>query len=140
MPENIEFVLLVLNVIVRWGRHLRDTIVRRSTEPGFPFIAAGFGTGKLSAIRAHIERGLRRAIALDNVLRARAAAKRDLKPVPRRLSVQEQLERDQALADAPPKPPAPKRPRRPRPAMPPGWDDPELFMPTVEELERLIRR
>ena len=24
--------------------------------------------------------------------------------------------------------------------MPPGWDDPELFMPTVEELERLIRR
>ena len=30
--------------------------------------------------------------------------------------------------------------KAPRPSLPPGSDDPELFMPTLEELERQVRR
>jgi hypothetical protein len=49
--------------------------------------------------------------------------------------------------DEPPPPPAapqaeqPAKPKAaPRPALPPGSDDPELFMPTPEDLDRQVRR
>ena len=48
-----------------------------------------------------------------------------------------------APADPQAEPPAdqPARPKAaPRPSLPPGSDDPELFMPTQEELERQVRR
>ena len=45
-------------------------------------------------------------------------------------------------ADAPAEPPAEARvARKPaRPSRPAGWNDPELFMPTLEELEAQVRR
>ena len=36
--------------------------------------------------------------------------------------------------------PPPARKRAPRPSLPDGWDDPELFMPTLQDLERQVRR
>ena len=116
----------------------------RSTAPPVPTstpIAVCFGTGRLYAILAHLQRGILRATALENVLLARAARGRDIGfAAPR--------ERPAAAPPAPADPPATEqsaeapvaRQRVPRPSRPAGWNDPELFMPTLEELEAQVRR
>jgi hypothetical protein len=44
-----------------------------------------------------------------------------------------------APADTQAGPPAPRQPA-PRPSRPAGWNDPEFFMPTEQDLERQVRR
>ena len=134
VPGRIAFVLHALGIMLGFGRHLLATVRHRAAAPTFTIIAACFGTSKLSTILAHLNRGILRATALERVLLARAATGRDINFVERR----------RTRADQPPPTPAdapsaaPKRKRRPPP--PPGENDPERHMPTLEELEREVRR
>jgi hypothetical protein len=140
-PSNITIILHVARILLDYGRHLIDTIRDRANAPNFSAIAACFGTANLATILAHLNRGLLRATALENVLLARAAAGQDIELPDRRPRAPEPQPAPTATgpeqsADEPP----PARKRAPRPSLPDGWDDPELFMPTLEELERQVRR
>ena len=140
MPAGIAALLHTVRILLGFGRHLAETAQQRSASIDFNAIAACFGTGRLSAIIAHLQRGILRATALERVLLARAARGRDIGFAP-------PGERAAATPAAPADPPAeqsaethvPRKPvtRRSRPA---GWNDPELYMPTLEELEAQVRR
>ena len=137
--SNIEFLLHATRILLGYGRHLIDTIRHRATTPNFNAIAACFGTANLSTILAHLNRGILRATALERVLLARAAIGRDIDFVQRH-----KPEPQPAMAEAQPEQqaaePTTARRHTPRPSRPAGWDDPELFMPTLEDLERQVRR
>jgi hypothetical protein len=140
MPEYVAVFLHAVSILLGYGRHLLATIERRATAPTFPTIAASFGTANLSTIMAHLNRGILRATALERFLLARAATGRDIDIVTRGTRT---AEPPPAPADAQAEPPVdqPARPKaKPRPSLPPGRDDPELFMPTPEELDRQVRR
>jgi hypothetical protein len=141
IPVRIAALLHTVRIMLGFGRHLAETATQRSASPDFNAIAACFGTSRLYAILAHLQRGILRATALERVLLARAARGRDIRFI-------EPRERGTAspatTADPPAAGPlaaAPVTPkvaaRRSRPA---GSNDPELFMPTLEELEAQVRR
>ena len=141
LPNNIEVLLHVARYLLGYGRHLIDTIRQRAAAPNFDAIAACFGTSNLSTILAHLNRGILRCIALERVLLARAATGQDIPYIERRTRTPE-TEPAPAGTEAPQPAAAPLPTRRhtlgaSRPA---GRDDPELFMPTAEDLERQIRR
>jgi hypothetical protein len=140
MPASIAALLHTVRILLGFGRHLAETAKHRSASTDFNAIAACFGTGRVYAILAHLQRGILRAIALENVLLARAARGRDI-----------HFAAPRERAAAPPATPADPPPeqsaeaqatRKPvaRPSRPAGWNDPELFMPTLEELEAQVRR
>jgi hypothetical protein len=140
VPEYIAVFLHAVSILLGYGRHLIDTVERRATASTFPTIAACFGTANLSTILAHLNRGILRATALERYLLARAATGRDISIVIRRTRTDET---PPAPADPQAEQPAdqPARPKAaPRPSLPPGSDNPELFMPTLEDLERQVRR
>jgi hypothetical protein len=154
MPAAIAALLHTVRILLGFGRHLAETAEHRSASTDFNPIAARFGTGRVYAILAHLQRGILRATALERVLLARAARGLDIDIVAPR-------ERATAAPAAPADPPAgpadptawpadptvepsaeapvaPKAaPRRSRPA---GWNNPELYMPTLEEIEAQVRR
>ena len=135
--SNLEFVLHVARVLLTYGRHLIDTVRQRAAAPNFHGIAACFGTANLTTILAHLNRGILRAEALERVLLARAATGRDIhyverhKPSPQPAPAPTEARPEQAAAPIA---------ARKRPSRPAGRYDPELFMPTPEELERQVRR
>ena len=141
LPNNIEVLLHVARTLLGYGRHLIDTIRQRAAAPNFDAIAARFGTSNLTTILAHLDRGILRCITLERVLLARAATGQDSPSI-------ERYTRTPATEPAPPAAevpqpaavPLPTRKHTPRASRPAGWDDPELFMPTAEDLERQIRR
>jgi hypothetical protein len=140
MPSGIAALLHTVRILLGFGRHLAETATHRSASPDFNAIAACFGTGRLHAIVAHLQRGILRAMALERVLLARAARGRDIGCVTPR-------ERATAIPAAPADPPAAGQPVRAptarqvaRPSRSPGWDDPEIFMPALLELEAQVRR
>jgi hypothetical protein len=140
VPEYISAFLYAVGILLDYGRHLLGTVKHRSTAPTFPTIAAAFGTANLATILARLNRGILRAMALEHVLLARAATGRDINMVTRRTRTDEPQP-----APTPPQPeqPAdqPAKPKAaPRRSLPIGSNDPELFMPTLEELERQVRR
>ena len=140
VPEYIAVFLHAVSILLDYGRHLVDTVRQRAAAPTFTTIAASFGTANLSTIMAHLNRGILRAAALERFLLARAATGRDIS-IPTRRSRTD--EKPPASADPQAEQPAdqPARPKaRPRPSLPPGWDDPQLFMPTPEELDLQVRR
>jgi hypothetical protein len=141
MPEYIGAVLYAVGILLGYGRHLLATVHRRATAPTFPTIAACFGTANLSTIQAHLNRGILRATALQRYLLARAATGRDIAMVTRRTRTDEEPPPAPASpqSDQPTEPAKPKAAPR-RPSLSPGSDDPELFMPTPEELDRQVRR
>ncbi len=158
MPARIAALLHTVRIMLGFGRHLEATAKQRSTSSDFNAIAACFGTGRLYAILAHLQRGILRATALENVLLARAARGRDIAVgAPRKhviteltMPVDPPVEPPAEQPAAPPveKPATPADPqteapvarKNPRPSLPIGWDDPELFMPTLKELEAQVRR
>lgn len=212
-PSRIGFVRNVVRRLLDFGRHLSVTVKQRAEAPNFSAIAVTFGTARVTAISAHLQRGILRAIALDNVLRERLAAGIDLEaidpfaPLPSRKPAPGDAAADPAAAsdaDASADPAAVSRAdssadaaaatdvasdaaqaadpsadasaasgadlaadpaadpsadlsaaqaaalaaaafaaskaARRRLSRPLGWDDPELFMPTLKELEAQIRR
>jgi hypothetical protein len=140
MPEYIAAVLYAVRVLLGYGHHLLATVHRRAAAPTFPTIASCFGTANLSTILAHLNRGILRATALQRFLLARAATGRDIAMVTRRTRTDE----EPSPAPADPQSEQPTEPVRPKPAarksLPTGSDDPELYMPTPEELDRQVRR
>jgi len=148
IPARSAALLHTVRIMLGFGRHLAETATQRSASPDFNAVAACFGTGRLYAILAHLQRGILRATALENVLLARAARGRDISPVkPRQraaalTAVPAEPSTDQPpepSTDQPPEPPVARKPPR-RPSRPAGWNDPELFMPTLKELEAQVRR
>jgi hypothetical protein len=141
LPNNIEVLLHACRILLGYGRHLIDTVRHRAAAPGFDAIAACFGTGNLSTILAHLNRGILRATALERVLLARAATGQDIGFVERRARTPEaqpapvNAETRQLPAEC-----SPARKHASRPSGPTGWNDPELCMPTLDELERQVRR
>ena len=143
VPNNIEVLLHAVRVLTGYARHLIDTIRPRAAAPNFSAIAANFGTANLSTILAHLNRGILRAAALERVLLARAATGRDIAIIQRHTSTALLPESDPAEAPQPEQPAIARLPtqkRAPRPSRPAGWNDPELFMPTMQDLEREARR
>jgi hypothetical protein len=141
LPERIARLLRVVRVLLGHGRHLADTVRDRAAAPGFSAIAACFGTGSLSVIFAHLQRGILRALALERVLLLCAAAGRDLEFAEPRIRNPETAP---APADAGRDQPAGQPARCPA-ALPPvrraGRNDPADFhTPTLEQLEREVRR
>jgi hypothetical protein len=140
LPDNIAVILHAARILFGYGRHLIDTVRQRATVSNFNAIAACFGTDHLSTILAHLNRGILRATALERVLLARAASGRDIDFVERRTPMpQQQPAPADARSGQPAAEPEPPTPRK-RPFRPAGWNDPELFMPTLEDLERQVRR
>jgi hypothetical protein len=80
-PTRIAEILAVVSVLATYGRHLAQTLEQRAVARGFATIARFFGTVAFDTILAHLHRGLMRAIALERMLRARAARGYDL-PIP----------------------------------------------------------
>lgn len=145
LPGNIAGLLHVARYLLGYGRHLVDTIRQRAAAPSFDAIAACFGTSDLTTIYAHLHRGILRCIALERVLLARAATGKDVAVIERNASIALLPEPEPAQAEAQQQPAAtaallPARRRATRASRPAGRDDPELFMPTLEDLERQIRR
>src|SRR5579859_6813434 len=140
LSTNVDFLLHAARILLTYGCHLIETIRHRATTPSFNSIAANFGTANLSTILAHLKRGMLRATALERVLLARAATGRDIdfvqrhKPEPQPATAEAQPQQSNAPE------PATTGTHTPRPSRPAGWDDPELFMPTLEDLERQVRR
>ena len=140
MPERIAFVLHAVGILLGYGRHLLDTVRHRAAAPTFTTIAASFGTANLSTILAHLNRGILRATTLEHVLLARAATGHDIDLVESRIRPDESQPAPAAPQAEPPAAPAAARKPTSRRSHPPGSDDPELFMPTLEDLERQVRR
>jgi hypothetical protein len=140
VPEYVAIFLHAVSILRDYGRHLLATVHRRAAAPTFPTIAACFGTANLSTILAHLNRGLLRAAALERFLLARAATGRDISmPTPRTRTDETPPAPTDPQAEQPAdQPTTPKA--RPRPSLPPGWDDPELFMPSPEDLDLQVRR
>ena len=166
VPANIAQVLHILHILLGYGRHLAETAEHRSASPDFNAVAACFGTGRLYAIMAHLQRGLLRAAALERVLLERAARGRDIgflapsecatvalpapaygpaatPAVPADPAVEQSADAPVELSSAAPVEPSAgahvARRLAPR-SLPAGWDDPEMFMPTLEELVAQVRR
>jgi hypothetical protein len=155
IPARIAFLLHTVRVMLGFGRHLAETAPRRSASPDFNAVAVCFGTARLSAILAHLQRGILRATALERVLLARAAQGRDIRFIAPRghaattpPAPAEPPAAPPPAAEHPAEPPATQRSAATpvartvaaRPSRPRGWNDPELFMPTLEELEAQVRR
>ena len=141
IPERIAFLLHAVRTLLTYGQHLIATVRHRATAPNFNSIAACFGTANLSTILAHLNRGILRAEALQRVLLARAATGRDIDLVPRHPDTPPpEPAPAEAQPEQPATPSAEERKPAPRPSRPAGWNDPELFLPTMEDLERQARR
>jgi hypothetical protein len=141
LPANIATLLHAVRILLGYGRHLVATVRERAAAPNFPAIAACFGTANLPTILAHLNRGLLRAVALEKLLLARAAAGQDIDFVAPRTHTPPPAP---VPTDAEPEhlapEPLPIRTRPPRPARPTGSGGPDLFLPTLEALERQVRR
>jgi len=139
VPPYIANVLILLHVLLGYGRHLTLTLERRSTIRGFSNIAQFFGTARVPAMLARVARGLLRIQALQRVLLDRARRGRDLDWLPPRKyrprpakPAAPQIQEHQAEPQA--ERPAPVR--RPNPEAIPDPDN----LPTLEQLEAEIRR
>ncbi len=161
VPERIAALLHTVRIMLGFGRHLAETAKQRSATPEFNAIAVCFGTGRLFAIMAHLQRGILRATALENVLlggrrgpryRRRCTAQaRDYGTDHAGRSAGRSAGRaaDRATgrgagratgyasraADR-----GARRAEEPAAVPPDRLDDPELFMPTLKELEAQVRR
>jgi hypothetical protein len=141
MPERIAALLNVVRVLRAYGHHLANTVKLRAAAPGFGAIAACFGTINLSVILAHLHRGILRAVALERVLRARAARGRDIALARRRNRTHESVPAPaDAATDQQPAKSVPCT-AAPRPTRHPLRNGPADFhTPTLAELEQQVRR
>jgi len=142
VPPRIADLLVVVHVLLVYGRHLALTLEHRSVAWGFSAIAQCFGTARVPDILARISRGLLRLQALQRVLLDRARRGRDLAFLhPRR----------RATRKPPPATQPPANPQaaasQPQPACrhPPRRRDLDDLpdpanLPTLAQLEAEIRR
>jgi hypothetical protein len=139
IPGRINRVLYVVGVLIAHARHVVATVATRVTVPEFAVAAAVFGTYDVTTIRFRIQRGIRRALALQQYLLERAARGRNLnfawrshlallphhRPPPR---------------PAPKKRATPRAPRRRDPSLLDDSDPGAFYLPTPAELAAEVRR
>ena len=136
VPPHIADVLLILHILLIYGRHLSLTLKCRAAIRGFSSIAQFFGTARVPAMLARITRGLLRIQALQRVLLDRARRGRDL------VWLGPHRSRRRNRPPAQPRTPQdqdadrPARVRRPDPEAIPDPDN----LPTLKELVAQIRR
>src|SRR5487761_2581401 len=73
VPEGIAAVLVLVRILLEYGRHLAETLEHRAAARSFSVIARYFGTARVPFLLARLSRGILRAMALERVLLARAA-------------------------------------------------------------------
>ena len=129
VPEGIAAVLVIVRILLEYGRHLTATLEHRAAARSFSVIAQFFGTARVPVILARLSRGILRAMALERVLLARAARGRDL------VFFQPRWRAERAAPPPAPQPPAEQTPPKPRPVR---AELPEF--PTLEQLQADIRR
>ena len=129
-PSYIGAILSVVRILLGYGMHLDQTLPDRADHPGFPTLAAGFGT--------HDIRRILRAMMLQRFLLARAAQGRDIEPTqPAGPAAPEDIEALEVKLRAPRQTPLQSQRRAPRIDL----DDPLHFrMPALKELEFQVRR
>jgi hypothetical protein len=139
VPGRIGAVLTVLRALVAHARHFAATAAARVAVPEFAAVAAVFGTYDVPVILNRVQRGILRALALQDYLLARAARGRNLRFAwPPRVALQPHHR-------PPPRPaPAVRAVRtskvQPDPALL-GPEDPGAYrLPTQEELAAWVRR
>ncbi len=154
VPERIAEILDIAGILAAYGRHLADTIEHRAVWRGFATIAQFFGTAVIAVILPHLRRGIMRAVALERVLLARAARRRDLVILaPRVHAPRAAAPPAPPPAEPPPEPlgasaaeppPAEAPPAQPpaRPVRPIGLREPLTLdtMPSMEDIEAEVRR
>jgi hypothetical protein len=134
MPACIAAILGVVRTLLGFGKHLDQILPDRTAHPGFLALAIGFGTHDLRRILAHVQRGILRAMMLQQYLLARAAQGRDIEPTERPAPAEQADIEAMEMKLCPPSQ-ARARPKKAHP------DDPLHFsMPTLRELESQVRR
>ena len=131
-PSRVGCVLGLVRKLIDYGKQLAATVQERAPAPGFAFLAKPFGTADLAVILARITNGLRRAVALEARLCARASRGQDLRVAPIRLP-----------AARAPRPARQVAPTATQPEPQPGdpAQDPRLArLPTVEQIAAEVRR
>ncbi len=139
IPGRIGAVLRVLATLITHARHFAATVATRVNAPEFATAAVLFGTYDLPTIRLRVQRGMLRALALQEYLLARAARGCNLRfawPPPVEIQPHHRPPAKPARA----KPSAPRRPRRPEPAMLDESDPRAFRIPSPEELAAEVRR
>src|SRR5487761_2521183 len=124
MPEGIAAVLVLVRILLEYGRHLTETLEHRAAARSFSVIAQFFGTARVPAILARLSRGILRAMALERVLLARAARGRDL------VVFQPRWRAEPSAPPPAPQPAAQQKPPKPRPV--------RAELPEFPTLERLV--
>ena len=139
IPGRIGAVLNVLAVLIAHARHFAATAAARVSAPEFATAAAVFGTYDLPTILHRMQRGMLRALALQQYLFARAARGCNLRFAwPPRVELQPHHRPPAKPARRPRSEPLP--PRRPDPALLDQGDPDASRLPTPEELAAEVRR
>ena len=139
IPGRIGAVLRVLTTLINHARFFAATVKTRVEVPEFATAAAVFGTYDLTTILFRVQRGLRRALALQQYLLERAARGHNLRfSWPPYVELQPHHRRPAKPLSTPRAPG--RSPSRPDPAVL-GPDDPRAYyMPTAEEFAAWARR
>lgn len=139
IPGRIGAVLTVLATLIAHARHFAATATTRVSAPEFATAAAVFGTDHLPTILHRMQRGLLRALALQQYLLARAARGRNLRFAwPPCVALQPHHRPPARPAPGPR--PASLHPRRPDPALLDPADPAVSRLPTPQELAAQVRR
>ena len=139
IPGRIGAVLRVLTALIAHARYFTATAATRVEVPEFATAAAVFGTYDLTTILFRVQRGIRRALALQEYLLARAARGCELRFAwPPRVELQPH-HRPPAKPAATPRAPR-RRPSRPDPAVLGPDDLRASYMPTQEEFAAGVSR
>jgi hypothetical protein len=139
IPGRIGGVLHVIRTLIAYGRYLTAAAPARAARPEFAPAAALFGTYDVATILFRVQRGIRRAMALQRYLLARAARGRNLRFVWAPTTEPQPHHRP---PPAPPraKPAAPRRAPGREPALLDDSDPRAFYLPTDEELDAEVRR
>lgn len=90
VPAGVAHLLLVVRLLIGYASSLAMKVEECAAAGDLTQVAAPFGTLDPAAIIRRICRGLRRALALEELLNQRAAEGRDIEPIPPRAPAQRQ--------------------------------------------------
>ena len=135
---RIAAVLNVVRALIAYGRYFTATATTRVAVPQFATAAAIFGTYQLPVILHRMQRGIRRALALQRYLLARAARGRNLRFAwPPRIALQPH-HRPPTMPRA--KASVPRAVPHKEPALLDDDAPGACHLPTDEELDREVKR
>ena len=135
---RIAAVLHVIRVLIAHAQYFAANVSARAAEPQFATAAAVFGTYDLAVIRFRMRRGIRRALALQRYLLARAARGIDLRFAwPPYLEL---LPHHRPPVKPRAKPTKPRRASQREPSLLPDENPRAFYLPTDAEFDREVAR